>query len=164
MRRPAACSIRYLAWMFRVCSTRGMQPLRLHDVPFELVPHEVRLLMIDAPAGFPSPAADDLEEPIDLGSWLIEHPAASYVMRVAGESMTGAGINDGDYIVVSRSVAPKPGHIVVALVHGDRTLKRLRRMDGRLWLVPEADGYPTTIVDEHVEVWGVVVGLARRYR
>ena len=118
-----------------------MQPLRLHDVPFELVPHEVMFLLIDAPAGFPSPAADDLEEPIDLGSWLIEHPAASYVMRVAGGSMTGAGINDGDFIVVSRSVAPKPGHIVVALVHGDRTLKRLRKMDGRLWLVPEADGY-----------------------
>jgi DNA polymerase V len=111
--------------MFCLCSIRGIQSLRLHDVPFELVPHEVRLLMITAPAGFPSPAAEHLEEPIDLGSWLIEHPAASYVMRVAGESMTGAGINDGDFIVVSRSVAPKPGHIVVALVHGDRTLKRL---------------------------------------
>lgn len=96
--------------MFCPCSIGRMQPLRLHDVPFELVPHEVRLLMITAPAGFPSPAADDLEEPIDLGSWLIQHPAASYVMRVAGESMTGAGINDGDYIVVSRSEAPKPGH------------------------------------------------------
>ncbi len=150
--------------MFHVCSIKAMQSLRLHDVPFELVPHELRLLMIDAPAGFPSPAADDLEEPIDLGSWLIEHPAASYVMRVAGESMTGAGINDGDYIVASRSVTPKPGHIVVALVHGDRTLKRLRKMDGRLWLVPEANGYPATSVSGHVEVWDVVVGLARRYR
>ena len=58
--------------------------------------------------------------------------------------MTGAGINDGDFIVVSRSVAPKPGHIVVALVHGDRTLKRLRKMNGRLWLVREADGYGYT--------------------
>jgi DNA polymerase V len=52
---------------------------------------------------------------------------------------------------------------VVALVHGDRTLKRLKRMDGRLWLVPEAEGYPHTVVDEYVEIWGVVVGLARRY-
>ena len=49
------------------------------------------------------------------------------------------------------------------LVHGGRTLKRLKRMDNRLWLVPEAEGYPHTIVDENVEVWGVVVGLARRY-
>jgi DNA polymerase V len=79
--------------------------------------------------------------------------------RAAGR----AGINDGDLIVVSRAKTPRPGHIVVALVHGDRTLKRLKRMDGRLWLVPEAEGYPHTVVDEYVEIWGVVVGLARRY-
>ena len=66
-------------------------------------------------------------------------------------------------IVVSRAKTPRPGHIVVALVHGDRTLKRLKRLDGRLWLVPEAEGYPHTVVDEYVEIWGVVVGLARRY-
>jgi len=128
-----------------------------------MLPQDARLLLITAPAGFPSPAADDLEEPIDLGDWLIEHPAASYVMRVAGQSMTGAGIADGDLIVVDRARKPRPGHIVVALVHGDRTLKRLRKRDGRLWLLPEADGYAETIVDEHVEIWGVVVGLARRY-
>ena len=128
-----------------------------------MLPQDARLLLITAPAGFPSPAADDLEEPIDLGDWLIEHPAASYVMRVAGQSMIGAGIADGDLIVVDRARKPRPGHIVVALVHGDRTLKRLRKRDGRLWLLPEADGYAETIVDEHVEIWGVVVGLARRY-
>lgn len=140
-----------------------MSALRLYEVLVELLPHEARLLLIAAPAGFPSPAADDLEEPIDLGNWLIAHPAASYVMRVAGHSMAGAGINDGDLVVVDRARKARAGHIVVALVHGDRTLKRLRQRDGRLWLLPEADGYTETIVDEHVEVWGVVVGLARRY-
>lgn len=105
-----------------------------------------------------------MEEPIDLGAWLVETPAASYIMRVDGHSMAGAGINDGDLIVVSRAVKPRAGSIVVALVHGDRTLKRLKKLDGRLWLVPEADGYPHIIVDEFVEIWGVVVGLARRYR
>jgi DNA polymerase V len=140
-----------------------MYAVRLTEIPFELVPHEARILLCRTPAGFPSPAADDLEEPIDLGEWLIEQPAASYVMRVDGHSMTGAGINDGDLIVVSRAKAPRAGHIVVALVHGDRTLKRLKRMDDRLWLVPEAEGYPHTVVDEFVEIWGVVVGLARRY-
>ncbi len=140
-----------------------MSALRLYEVLVELLPYEARLLLIAAPAGFPSPAADDLEEPIDLGNWLIEYPAASYVMRVAGHSMAGAGINDGDLVVVDRARKARAGHIVVALVHGDRTLKRLRQRDGRLWLLPEADGYTETIVDEHVEVWGVVVGLARRY-
>ena len=140
-----------------------MYAVRLTEIPYEMVPREVRILLCRTPAGFPSPAQDDLEEPIDLGEWLIEQPAASYVMRVDGHSMTGAGINDGDLIVVSRAKTPRPGHIVVALVHGDRTLKRLKRMDGRLWLVPEAECYPHTVVDEYVEIWGVVVGLARRY-
>lgn len=140
-----------------------MTALRLADVAIELVPLEARLLLCSTPAGFPSPAADDIEEPIDISSWLIEQPAASYVMRIDGHSMTRAGINDGDLIVVSRAKKPRPGHIVVALVHGDRTLKRLRRAGDRLWLVAEADGYEDIIVDENVEVWGVVVGLARRY-
>ena len=104
-----------------------MHALRLTDVAVELIPAEARLLLCATPAGFPSPAADDIEEPIDLGSWLIEQPAASYVMRVDGHSMSGAGINDGDLIVVSRAKKPRPGHIVVALVHGDRTLKRLKK-------------------------------------
>lgn len=121
------------------------------------------MLLVSTPAGFPSPAQDDMEEPINLADWLIEHPAASFIMRVEGYSMTGAGITDGDLIIVSRAVKARPGHIVVALVHGDRTLKRLRRREGRLWLVAEADGYPDIIVDEHVETWGVVVGLARKY-
>ena len=144
------------------CSA-ALSALRLHEIPVEHVPQAARLLLIAAPAGFPSTAADDLEEPIDLGNWLIEHPAASYAMRVAGHAMAGAGINDDDLVVVDRAHKARAGDIVVALVHGDRTLKRLRKRDGRLWLLPEADGYAETIVDEHVEIWGGVVGLARRY-
>ena len=140
-----------------------MPALLLHDLPFEIVPLETRLLLCSTPAGFPSPVADDIEELLDLATWLIEQPVASYVMRVDGTSMSGAGINDGDLIVVSRAKKPRPGHIVVALVHGDRTLKRLKRAGDRLWLIAEAEGYGETIVDENVEIWGVVVGLARRY-
>lgn len=66
-----------------------MSSITLHEVPFELVPSEIHLFVEVTPAGFPSPAQDDMEEPIDLASWLIDHPAASYVMRVAGHSMTG---------------------------------------------------------------------------
>lgn len=140
-----------------------MQPVRLSPIPFDLIPGEARLLLCQTPAGFPSPAQDEIEEPIDLGGWLIEHPAASYVMRVQGHSMADAGIVDGDLIVVNRALKPRSGSIVVALVHGDRTLKRLKRVKDRFWLVPEAEGFPHTIVDENVEIWGVVVGLARRY-
>ena len=141
-----------------------MPSLTLHDVSFEVVAHELPLFVCTTSAGFPSPAQDDMEEPIDLAGWLIDHPAASYVMRVSGHSMTGAGVSDGDLVVVSRAVEPRPGDIVVALVHGDRTMKRLRRRRDRMWLVPEAEGYEPIRVDENVEIWGVVVALARRYR
>ena len=136
--------------------------LRLHDVSFELVPCEVPFFLVHTQAGFPSPAQDDMQEPIDLGAWLVEHPAASYIMRVDGRSMSGAGINDGDLIVVNRAKKPRAGAIVVALVHGDRTLKRLSYVDGRHWLVPEAEGFADILVDEHVEIWGTVVGVARK--
>lgn len=132
-------------------------------IPICLAMPDLPLLLVSLPAGFPSPAQDDMEEPINLADWLVEHPAASYIMRVDGYSMTGAGITDGDLIIVSRAKKPISGHIVVAIVHGDRTLKRLKRRDGRFWLVPEADGFPEIIVDEYVEIWGVVVGLARKY-
>lgn len=132
-------------------------------IPICLAMPDLPLLLVSLPAGFPSPAQDDMEEPINLADWLVEHPAASYIMRVDGYSMTGAGIIDGDLIIVSRAKKPISGHIVVAMVHGDRTLKRLKRRDGRFWLVPEADGFADIIVDEYVEIWGVVVGLARKY-
>jgi DNA polymerase V len=141
-----------------------MLPRTLDELPFDMVPSVARLLIETTPAGFPSPAQDDMEEPIDLASWLIDHPAASYVMRVSGHSMTVAGIADGDLVVVSRAVEARPGDIVVALVDGDRTMKRLRRSGGRLWLVPEAEGYSRIPVTETTEIWGVVVALARRYR
>jgi DNA polymerase V len=145
-----------------VTSRPDVTVLTLHDVPFELVPREVPFFLCDTPAGFPSPAQDDMQEPIDLGAWLVEHPAASYIMRVEGRSMSGVGINDGDLIVVNRAKEPRAGMIVVALVHGDRTLKRLRYVDGRHWLVPGAEGFRDILVDEHVQIWGVVVGVARK--
>lgn len=135
----------------RLCS---LVPLSLVTLDPLDVPREARLLLATVAAGFPSPAADDLEEPINLGDWLIEHPAASYVMRVAGHLMAAAGITDGDLVVVDRARKARTGHIVVAIVHGDRTLKRLRKVAGRFWLIPEADGYAEIIVDEHVEIWG----------
>ncbi len=119
------------------------------------------------PAGFPSPADDHLDGEIDLSRHLIERPAATFLMRVAGESMRGAGILDGDMVVVDRSLEPKPGDVVVAVCHGEMTLKRLRRLrDGRAVLQPENPDYPEFVVCEEMpaEVWGVVVGVVRKLR
>ena len=126
-----------------------------------LLPLVGRLL----PAGFPSPADDYLEGEIDLNRLLIERPAACYLMRVSGPSMSGAGIMDGDLVVVDRSVEAVSGHVVVAAIHGEMTLKRLRRLrDGRHLLKAENPAYPSTIIGEEspAEVWGVVVGCVRK--
>lgn len=139
----------------------------MHPCPVATDPARLPLPLIGrlVPAGFPSPADDYLEGEIDLGRYLIERPAASYVMRVSGPSMSGAGIMDGDLVVVDRSIEAKPGHVVVASCAGEMTIKRLRRLkDGRSMLVAENPDYPSSIICEGnpVEIWGVVVGCVRK--
>ena len=77
-------------------------------------------------AGFPSPAEQYVEPPLDLNELLVKRPAATYFVRVSGDSMVGAGINDGDILVVDRSIRPADGDIIVACVDGDFTVKRFR--------------------------------------
>jgi DNA polymerase V len=77
-------------------------------------------------AGFPSPAEQYLEPPLDLNELLIKRPAATYFVRVEGDSMIGAGIHDGDLLVVDRSLRPASGDIIIASVDGDFTVKTLR--------------------------------------
>ncbi len=77
-------------------------------------------------AGFPSPAEQYMEPPLDLNELLVRHPAATYFVRVSGDSMVGAGIRDGDLLVVDRSLRPSDGDIIVASVDGEFTVKTLR--------------------------------------
>ncbi len=111
------------------------------------------------PAGFPSPADDHLEDTLDLNEHLVQHPAATFFVRVQGDSMTGVGIHDGDLLVIDRSLEPKSGAIVVAVVNGELTVKRLKAEGGRVWLVPENPAYPPLEMGEGMElvIWGVVV-------
>lgn len=116
-------------------------------------------------AGFPSPADDYLDGPIDLNRHLIRHPAATFFVRVSGDSMTGAGIHDGDLLVVDRAAECADGCIVVARVGEEFTLKRLRVRDGRVFLMPENERFDPIEVTEgsDFEVWGRVVGSVRRF-
>ena len=139
----------------------------LHQVAFDPAAPPVPLLGRSVPAGFPSPADDYLDGEIDLGAFLIERPASTFLMRVAGESMRNAGILDGDYVVVDRSVAPQSGHVVVAVLGGDMTLKRFRRLrNGSAALQAENPDFPEFVIGEEApaEVWGVVVGVVRKLR
>jgi DNA polymerase V len=115
-------------------------------------------------AGFPSPADDYIETALDLNTYLVRNPAATFMVRVSGDSMTGAGINDGDILVVDRSEEPVPGRIVVAVLDGELTVKRLVRKDGQILLAPENPRYKPIAVaaEQDLHVWGVVSGVVRR--
>ena len=116
-------------------------------------------------AGFPSPADDYMESRIDLNQHLIRHPAATFFVRVSGDSMTGAGIQNGDLLIVDRAAECVSGSIVVARVHDEFTLKRVRKEGDRVFLVPENHLYPTIEITEgsDVEIWGRVVGSVREF-
>lgn len=115
-------------------------------------------------AGFPSPAEDFVDGVLDLND-LIDNPASTFIVRVSGFSMTGAGIFDGDLLVVDRSITPATGHIVVAVHGGEMLVKRLTRRKKQWWLVPEAPNHPEFVplpMVEGSEVWGVVKNVVRR--
>ena len=110
-------------------------------------------------AGFPSPADDYVEVGIDLNEQLIRHPTSTFFLRVSGESMIDAGIHDGDLLVVDRSLEPRPGRVVVAVLDGTFTLKRLARHRGRLRLEAANPDYPALELHRcgEVQIWGVAV-------
>lgn len=138
----------------------------MHDVFFELnspiqVVSSPMLLDIcgwSVLAGFPSPAADHTQERIDLNKQLIRNKEATYIFRVKGDSMTGAGIYEGDALLVDRSMDPKHNNIVIAQLNNEFTVKRLYRRGGVVKLIAENPIYPPRLIKEEDDfiVWGVV--------
>jgi DNA polymerase V len=114
-------------------------------------------------AGFPSPAEDYAPERIDLNKVLIKHPLATFLMRVRGASMREAGIDDGDVVLVDRAVKPCHGHVVVAVVDGEFTVKRLWKRGANLKLQAANPTYPDILPKDGqtVEVWGVVTSAIK---
>ncbi|MBP6924562.1 MAG: translesion error-prone DNA polymerase V autoproteolytic subunit [Candidatus Pacebacteria bacterium] len=117
-------------------------------------------------AGFPAPGDDLIEKPLDLNDLLIDNPTATFFVRVSGDSMEGAGIFNGDILVVDRSVPAIDGSIVVAAVFGELVVKRLKKYSQKAELISENEAYsPITINDvDDVYIWGVVVGSARIFK
>ena len=110
-------------------------------------------------AGFPSPADDYVEVGIDLNEQLIRHPTSTFFLRVSGESMLGAGIHHGDLLVVDRSLDPRPGRVVVAVLDGEFTLKRLVQHQAGLRLEAANPAYPPLELHRcgDVQIWGVAI-------
>lgn len=130
----------------RMLGAAGGQPL-----PLRHLPASVR-------GGFPSPAQDLPCEAFDLAAYLAPHPHTTFTLRVSGDSMRDAGIPHGSLIVVDRSVEPRHGHIVVACVDGEFTVKQLEQLPGRCRLLPANSAYPPITLggEQELEIWGVV--------
>jgi DNA polymerase V len=125
------------------CGKRSLLPLYLTSIA----------------AGFPSPADDFLDKRIDLNEHLIKHPAATFFVRVQGNSMIKAGIHSGDVLIVDRALEPSDRKIVVAVITGELTVKRLRRRKDKLFLAAENPEYSDIEVtpESDFDIWGVVV-------
>ena len=116
------------------------------------------------PAGFPSPADDHMEGKLDLNTHLVKHPTATFFVKASGDSMIGAGIHDGDILVVDRSLEPRQSRIVIAAVDGQLTVKRLKKKGKKIFLVPENKKFRSIELNENndVKVWGVVTSVIHK--
>ena len=124
-----------------------------------------RLLISRVCAGFPSPAEDLGARRIDLTQVLVTHPQATFMLRAQGHSMVEAGIFDGDILVVDRALTPRHNHIVVAVVDGDFTVKRLHSQGGRIRLRAANPTFPDIVPrdGQELEVWGVVTASITQF-
>ena len=122
---------------------------------------QIPLFMSHVCAGFPSPANDYIEKKLDLNEHLIKHPAATFFVRATGDSMINAGIHHNDILIVDRALEPINNRIVIAIVEGELTVKRILKSQDRLFLMPDNTQYKSIEVTEemNVEIWGVVTTI-----
>ena len=132
---------------------------RFTDQPFRL---DLPVYATRVSAGFPSPADDYIEGELDLNRYLVRRPAATFFIRAQGESMMDAGIFDGDLLVVDRGIALRAGDIVIAVLHGELTVKRIRMAGGQPVLSADNPAFPDICPDE-AELWGVVTFSIRHH-
>ncbi|MHB1546555.1 MAG: transcriptional repressor LexA [bacterium] len=115
-------------------------------------------------AGFPSPAEEELLDMISIDALLIKNPASSFLLKVTGDSMTGAGIMQGDYVIVDKSGTAKEGDIVIAQVDNAWTMKYLSKENGSYVLLPANPKYKPIRPKNELQIAGVVTGVARKYK
>lgn len=133
--------------------------------PLENAPRRPIPLFTDrVAAGFPSPATDYVETRLDLNELVIQHFESTFFLRAKGLSMIGAGIHDSDVLVVDRSLTPSHGNVVIAVVDGEFTVKRLHRQGGKVKLVAENPDFPDiTFKDgQELTIWGVVTNVVHK--
>ena len=135
--------------------------VRVDDV---LSAHKYPLMDFSVPAGFPSPARDYVEDVLNLNELMISHPAATYLIRAEGSSMVNANIRNGDILVVDRSLEATDNKVIIAIIDGEMTVKRLKIRNNGYWLCPENDKFKPMKVEEWMDfsVWGVVTWVIHK--
>jgi DNA polymerase V len=143
-----------------------MPPARNQSALIAPTPCPLLLAGCSVRAGFPSPAEDFAAQRFDLTAELVRHPQATFLLRVAGDSMRDAGIDDGDLLVVDRALKPRHGCVVVAVVDGEFTVKRLHQQFGRIRLRAANPTFPDILPKEGqtIEIWGVVTASIKRFQ
>ena len=125
---------------------------------------EAILINAGISAGFPSPAGDFKQERISLDEELIKNKEATFFARVSGESMINAGLEDGDLIVIDRSIEPSNNKIAVCFIEGEFTVKRIIVKKDKVWLKPENSSYKAIEVkdDDQLVIWGIVTNVIKK--
>jgi DNA polymerase V len=146
------------------CVAQRFQNDILHPA-LDSTPIHVPLFSHKVAAGFPSPADDYVQNRLSLDEHLIQHKEATFFVRAKGNSMVGAGIFDGDLLVVDRSLSPTSGDIVIAIVDGDLTVKRFTKRGGKITLRPENPRFKEMEFKDgqELEVWGVVTSAVKKF-
>ena len=119
---------------------------------------DVGLYVSSISAGFPSPAEDHIDVSLNLNDYLVKHPSSTFYIYVKGDSMIGAGIYDGDLMVVDRSLEPQSNNVIVAVIDGEFTVKRIHKNNKQIYLLPDNKHYKRILIkkDMDFQIWGVV--------
>ncbi len=149
-----------------------MTPLKLHtgniiDILSANTETLLELPLIESgiSAGFPSPALDFVDISIDLNKHLIKHPSATFYGRVKGVSLKNIGIDNGDLLIIDKSIEPTNGKIAVCFIDGEFTAKRIKIAKTEIWLIPENENYqPIRVTEENnFLIWGIVTHVIKNF-
>ena len=155
----------FLVWLAGCSHLSHSLPMTMPCKPATHQFTPVRFYDIEVSAGFPSPADDYKEKNLDLNELLIKQPEATFFVKASGDSMIGAGIHDGDILIVDRSITASDGRIVTAVLNGELTVKRFKLLGRTAQLHSENSKYsPITLREgDSVSIWGVVTNVIHSF-
>ncbi len=153
--------------VFKLVNTLEQKGVIKRDPKGRLIPRSigepVRVLGT-VEAGFPSPAEEELADTLSLDALLIQNPQATFLLKVSGDSMSGAGILPGDMVIVDKGQVPRSGDIVIAEVDGQWTMKYLKKRGDNVSLIPANPDYKPIKPKSELKIAGVVTAVVRKYR